>query len=316
MSIGPHKKIHSYEKRLSDTLNEANSVLSQLVQASNPERSTAMLSLLFKMRRLVNEAEGFLEYIKDVFPPIRLRGHQSYVDNFNKCKGRLRDLCLTQRQYANTFNTDFELYFPDCQELEDVHKVTDAVTESEESIFKSLMFMYDKLLEVLISIQELDEEYEPERLALLYSQAVARYKTHEWENNEGTKFANHIDHIFPFGPPASDKIYDEYRNEYRNFAATRLGRIYDVNRGDIVSLAVDIAESGCSHDEFMDYLNSIHRLEELKHMYRDAANRPMPIVNLNIGTFVNHGTFVDSSYNQKESSGGFLEGENTYQITE
>ena len=316
MSIGPHKKIHSYERRLSETLDEVNNALSVWAQTSNPERSTAILSLLFKMRRLVNEAEGFQEYIKEAFPPICIQNHQSYVDSFNNSKSRLEGLRPTERQQTNTFNTDFEFYFPDCQELEDVHKVTDAVTESEESIFKSLMFMYDKLLEVLISIQELDEEYEPERLALLYSQAVARYKTHEWENNEETKFANHIDHIFPFGPPASDKIYDEYRNEYRNFAATRLGRIYDVNRGDIVSLAVDIAESGCSHDEFMDYLNSIHRLEELKHMYRDAANRPMPIVNLNIGTFVNHGTFVDSSYNQKESSGGFLEGENTYQITE
>lgn len=314
MSIGPHKKIHSYEKRLSDTLNEANSVLSQLVQASNPERSTAMLSLLFKMRRLVNEAEGFQEYIKDVFPPIRLRGHQSYVDNFNKCKGRLRDLCLTQRQYANTFNTDFELYFPDCQELEDVHKVTEVVTESEESIFESLMFMYDTLLEILISIQAMDEDLEPERLALLYTQAVARYKTYEWEHNEEIKFTNHIDHLFPFGPPASDKIYDEYRDEYRNFAKTRLGRIYDENKDDIVSLAVDIAESDCSHEEFMEYLNCIHKLEKLKCMYREAADRPMP--NIKIETFVNNGIFIDSSYSRNETGGKFLGGDNLYQITE
>lgn len=314
MSISHHKKIHSYEKRLSYTLNEANSVLSQLEQASNPERSTAMLSLLFKMRRLVNEAEGFQEYIKDVFPPIRLRGHQSYVDNFNKCKGRLRDLCLTQRQYANTFNTDFELYFPDCQELEDVHKVTEVVTESEESIFESLMFMYDTLLEILISIQAMDEDLEPERLALLYTQAVARYKTYEWEHNEEIKFTNHIDHLFPFGPPASDKIYDEYRDEYRNFAKTRLGRIYDENKDDIVSLAVDIAESDCSHEEFMEYLNCIHKLEKLKCMYREAADRPMP--NINIETFVNNGIFIDSSYSRNETGGRFLGGDSLYQITE
>lgn len=314
MSISHHKKIHSYEKRLSYTLNEANSVLSQLEQASNPERSTAMLSLLFKMRRLVNEAEGFQEYIKDVFPPIRLRGHQSYVDNFNKCKGRLRDLCLTQRQYANTFNTDFELYFPDCQELEDVHKVTEVVTESEESIFESLMFMYDTSLEILISIQAMDEDLEPERLALLYTQAVARYKTYEWEHNEEIKFTNHIDHLFPFGPPASDKIYDEYRDEYRNFAKTRLGRIYDENKDDIVSLAVDIAESDCSHEEFMEYLNCIHKLEKLKCMYREAADRPMP--NINIETFVNNGIFIDSSYSRNETGGRFLGGDSLYQITE
>lgn len=316
MSIGPHKKIHSYERKLSDTLDEVNNALSIWSQTSNPERSTAILSLLFKMRRLVNEAEGFQEYIKDAFPPIRLRSHQSHIDNFNKYKWRLKDFFPTKRQHTNTFNTDFEFYLDDCQELEDVHKVTEVITESEESIFKSLMFMYDKLLEVLISIQELDEELEPERLALLYSQAVARYRTYEWEHNEEIKFANHIDHLFPFGPPASDKIYDEYRNEYRNFAKTRLGRMYDENKDDIVSLAVDIAESGCSHEEFMDYLNCLHRLEELKIRYREAADRPMPNINLNIETFVNYGTFVDSSYTRKESTGRHLEGENFYQITE
>lgn len=77
--------------------------------------------------------------------------------------------------------------------------------------------------------------------------------------------------------------------------------MYDENKDDIVSLAVDIAKSGCSHEEFMEYLNSIHRLEELKLMYRDAADRPMPIVSMNIETFVNYGTFVDSSYTRKES---------------
>ena len=316
MSIGPHKKIHSFERRLSDTLDEVNNALSVWTQTSNPERSTAILSLLFKMMRLVNEAEGFQEYIKDVFPPIRLRDHQSYIDNFNKSKWRLKDLRPTKRQHTNTFNTDFEFYLADCQELEEVHKVAEVVTESEESIFKSLMFMYDKLLEIMISIQELEEELEPERLALLYSQAVARYRTYVWEHNEEIRFANHINHLFPFGPPASDKIYDEYRNEYRNFSKTRLGQIYDENKDDIVSLAVDIAESGCTHEEFMEYLNSIHRLEELKFMYRDAADRPMPIVSMNIETFVNYGTFVDSSYNRKESTGRLLEGENPYQITE
>lgn len=316
MSTGPHKKIKSYESRLSKTLDEANNVLSIWDQTSNPERSTAILSLLFRMRRLVNEAEGFQEYIKDAFPPVCLQKHLSYIDKFYKSQSRLKNLWPAERNRANTFISDFEYYLPHCHAMEDVHRVTELVTEHEVSIFKSLMFMYDRLLEVLVSIQDMDEDLEPERLALLYTQAVARYKTYEWEHNEEVKFANHINHLFPFGPPASDKISDEYRNEYRDFATTRLGRIYDENKDDTIALAVSIADSECSHDEFMEYLNRIHRLEELKIMYREAADRPMPIVNLNIGTFVNHGTFIDSSYSRKESSGRFLEGESPYQITE
>lgn len=314
MSVSHHKKIHSYEKRLSDTLNEANSVLSQLEQASNPERSTAMLSLLFKMRRLINEAEGFQEYIKEAFPPIYLQNHQSYIEQFHEAKIRLKDLGPSDEQHTNTFITDFEYYLPNCREIKDLHKVAEMVSKSEDSIFKSLAFMYDRLLEILISIQDMDEDLEPERLALLYTQAVARYKTYEWEHNEEIKFTNHIDHLFPFGPPASDKIYDEYRDEYRNFAKTRLGRIYDENKDDIVSLALDIAESDCSHEEFMEYLNCIHRLEKLKYMYREAADRPMP--NINIETFVNNGIFIDSSYSRNETGGRLLGGDSLNQITE